>query len=716
MSLMRHAVRALMASLLAASLAPSGAEAAAGTVTMRATGPQDLPRLTKLVARETQPILRVGSEADAIAGKTPLQVIRTLCGSVRHDYIREFLAANEAAIREAQRWPLAEGQPLGPLAKSLVWPACLYVIAKPTDVRKRADDTPRTLYTRLTGGDGTDRVLKRYYIGYGKSLAQIDRALNRIPAGGTVVVPYATSVVALTPKDATDTFKHAVKAAAVTSQPADANVRNPIVENGRFVLDVSDDALKADPSHACVANGRPPFDPAAVTRAYNWAFDEHKDRAAQHVGVFVVDNGFFGAGRSINPHFNDTFPQAFFQSARNKEGLTGTVLEIGADKIWPENFLYLQGANPVIPKIDEISGHGTHVAGLVLGGTYIFDNPRKRNYRPILFRDGRSWLDLSIVNIGKGQETPAPGAILGLPTALELVNEKYDIVNLSVEFLGDESNTFQTQFDTLFQRGEDDLFVVAAGNDRKDVQQYGVFPAMRGGQASPNILTVAASAWDGALAFFTNTGKMEIDIAAPGCGITSWLDNKGTVRALNGTSQATPLVTFAAALVKSLDESLKPADIKTRLIVSGDLIEPKPGKTQPWSLARLDIPAALYLWDDYLRIDPSALPGPHSAAPREFLGTLVDVTSAVCVDEGDAKNFRDIWSVKSGRLGQFLYTGRRFNKLVRGPCQLDLTAKPTVIFKPAQEIVGGKFMNWPSDQLTIPVAKVQSMVRAVEVQ
>ena len=106
------------------------------------------------------------------------------------------------------------------------------------------------------------------------------------------------------------------------------------------------------------------------------------------------------------------------------------------------------------------------------------------------------------------------------------------------------------------------LFVIAAGNDGMDNDITGVFPANINAK---NTITVAATHDDKSLASFSNYGKTTVDIAAPGVAIRSTVPGDEYL-SVSGTSQATPFVSRAAAMIKDSNPSLSPSQIKKILM------------------------------------------------------------------------------------------------------------------------------------------------------
>jgi hypothetical protein len=87
------------------------------------------------------------------------------------------------------------------------------------------------------------------------------------------------------------------------------------------------------------------------------------------------------------------------------------------------------------------------------------------------------------------------------------------------------------------------LFVVAAGNDNRDIDRYPVYPA-----ALPldNLITVTAANADGHLARGVNWGPRTVDLMVEADGLQA-LDFDGRMSLVSGSSYATARVTALAA-------------------------------------------------------------------------------------------------------------------------------------------------------------------------
>lgn len=110
------------------------------------------------------------------------------------------------------------------------------------------------------------------------------------------------------------------------------------------------------------------------------------------------------------------------------------------------------------------------------------------------------------------------------------------------------------------------LFVFAAGNDAMNNDKYPTFPT---NIAAPNVISVAATLEDLTIAPFSNYGTKEVDVAAPGVGITSAAPGNNYIE-VSGTSQAAPYVANIAAKVVDANPNLNPAQVREILIKTVD--------------------------------------------------------------------------------------------------------------------------------------------------
>jgi cell wall-associated protease len=112
------------------------------------------------------------------------------------------------------------------------------------------------------------------------------------------------------------------------------------------------------------------------------------------------------------------------------------------------------------------------------------------------------------------------------------------------------------------------LLVQAAGNAHKDVDLEGSFPnpvfADGKGKAG-NVINVGASGNElngGLTASFSNFGKNNVDVFAPGVGIYSTIPGGNTYGNASGTSMACPLVAGVAAFIMQYYPNLTPQQVK----------------------------------------------------------------------------------------------------------------------------------------------------------
>ncbi|MEP6491474.1 MAG: S8 family peptidase [bacterium] len=129
------------------------------------------------------------------------------------------------------------------------------------------------------------------------------------------------------------------------------------------------------------------------------------------------------------------------------------------------------------------------------------------------------------------------------------------------------------------------LMVHAAGNDGADLSKGRNFPSttyLSGGRPA-NWIEVGASSWKGGenlAANFSNYGKEQVDVFAPGVDILSTVPGNQYERD-SGTSMAAPVVTGLAALLMDYYPNLTASDVKRIIMTSvsrhADQMVTKPG-------------------------------------------------------------------------------------------------------------------------------------------
>ncbi len=287
-----------------------------------------------------------------------------------------------------------------------------------------------------------------------------------------------------------------------------------------------------------------PYDIAAVldVLASNQRLNKHQ-RA--RVNVLIADSGLYGAGRGVFPFDNVLISPNWDNYSDNVAPLTG-----GSEQM-----------------------HGTQVASLALGGPL---------FARFMAASSQSRIGLVIKRIYKKYAQ-------GNEEWYDLIDHGFDeimrslsandvrVVNLSIT-----TPAPIDAFGPYLRIEEPTLFVVAAGNNSAQLgpdADARLYPALYGGIGNSgrwNLLTVAALDKDDSIAPYSNFSADYVEIAAPGCDVPAieynpdehtWSGNT-----LTGTSMAAPLVSFAAALIRSeKGTGWNGVNAKRRLLVSADL-------------------------------------------------------------------------------------------------------------------------------------------------
>lgn len=203
--------------------------------------------------------------------------------------------------------------------------------------------------------------------------------------------------------------------------------------------------------------------------------------------------------------------------------------------------------------------HGTHVAGIIA-----------------------AQMNNGVGVVGIAPNTKIMALKFGLDVASEVKAIDFAIQNgakiINASYGGSEFS--QTEYDAI-QRFKDagGIFVAAAGNSTADNDTTAQYPAS---YDLSNIISVAATDQNDALASFSNYGATSVDIGAPGRHILSTATTDGTDETyayLSGTSMASPYVAGAVALVMSLFPNASQATLKGAILSSGDAVPALAGNT-----------------------------------------------------------------------------------------------------------------------------------------
>lgn len=218
----------------------------------------------------------------------------------------------------------------------------------------------------------------------------------------------------------------------------------------------------------------------------------------------------------------------------------------------------------------ELDAHGTFVSGVV-GAT-------GANGVGVV---GVNWQVslMSLKILGAETETPAPASVRGTVRAYAYAKTMRDlwaasggsrganvrVVNNSYGGFG-RSQAELDAINALHQSGV--LFVASAGNEGVDSDLLAHYPS---NYDTPNMISVAATDVQDALASYSNYGALSVHLAAPGSRILSTYPNSA-YRAFNGTSGAAPHVSGAAALICAAHPNISVDKLRSVLLYSSEVV------------------------------------------------------------------------------------------------------------------------------------------------
>ncbi len=223
----------------------------------------------------------------------------------------------------------------------------------------------------------------------------------------------------------------------------------------------------------------------------------------------------------------------------------------------------------------EGESHGSHVAGIVAA---------TRNNGKGINGVANNVKIMSVRVVPHGDEYDKEVA-LGIRYA---VDNGAKVINTS--FGKGYSPNKEWVYDAIKYAAKKDVLIVnAAGNDGKDIDIHMAYPNDAPdlkNEISDNVLTVGAISPfydDRIVASFSNYGKRNVDVFAPGVRIQSTIP-ESNYAAYSGTSMAAPSAAGVAALVRSYYPKLSASQVKHIIMNSGTKIDRKvltPGKDAP---------------------------------------------------------------------------------------------------------------------------------------
>lgn len=348
-------------------------------------------------------------------------------------------------------------------------------------------------------------------------------------------------------------------------------------------------------------------------------------RYSQSVKVGIVDTGLYG---SVRESFFERVPVV------NAPGYI-----VDSQGKWFRSLIadahsYPADNDDVAPEVGGFADHGTHVAGLVVGGGDLWSALRAKKFDDALIPNYigtyiAEVLPIKIMAAREGSTTPKaePGDLKSALSFLMGASRGVSIINLSSAMRGAPS--LKEEFERYRASGV--IFVAAAGNDYDESLDNNldgngegansVVPAMLSNSREKYFITVGAMQTDtaGSPAKFSQRSSKFVDLFAPGTCIRSFGERNPLTAdvAYSGTSQAAPLVSFAASIL--LRFGVRIENVKMRLLSTVDPSEELAGISI--SGGYLNLAKALDYRDDIVAFDKT--PEGAKAAPGDYRrGTL----------------------------------------------------------------------------------------------
>lgn len=275
------------------------------------------------------------------------------------------------------------------------------------------------------------------------------------------------------------------------------------------------------------------------------AYKEHGEEPASTITVAVVDTG-------IDLKHEDLQDILW----KNTKEIPGNNVDDDnngyVDDIYGINTLVRDAQGKATANNQDAHSHGTHVSGTIgakqnniKGIAGIASHVRMMGIRAVPNNGDETDVNVAeaflyaakngarIINCSFGKNQNEGRNLI--PDTLKYIHEKYDV-----------------------------LVVAAAGNDGYNIDSRPTYPASH---PNDNLLIVASTDDDGELSGFSNFGKKNVDIAAPGSSILSTTPGN-RYQSMSGTSMASPTAAGVAAQVLAHHPKLTALQLKDILMRS----------------------------------------------------------------------------------------------------------------------------------------------------
>lgn len=253
--------------------------------------------------------------------------------------------------------------------------------------------------------------------------------------------------------------------------------------------------------------------------------------------------------------------------------------------------------------------HGTHVAGIIAAV--------KNNTIGVIGIAPHA--KIMALKFGLNVSSEVKAIDFAIQNGAKIINASYGGAGFS-----------QAEYDAISRfRDAGGIFMAAAGNDGTSNDTSHFYPS---DYDLSNIVSVAATDQNDALASFSNYGVTSVDVGAPGVNIASTMPSN-TYGYLSGTSMATPYTAGLAALIWGYQNQLSSTQIKNIILNDGDTLTGLTGITTSGkrinadrSLFDADIINAQSIHDTAVE---GTISGQYTAESRTTYQAAIDAASVV---------------------------------------------------------------------------------------